>query len=408
MKKTFISLSMMLIVILALTGCYEWPDNIFDPDDTGLTTPTITGVDKTTLLGGIDQLTITGSGFGTVANEVLIYFKKGTTVGRGRALNVTDTEIIVEAPAVYSDSLEIWIDRRGCFEYAKFTSSLITIESGIKALPIVTVQPLNQVAINEDGDIIVALGSSFDVLSFTIDDSLTTIAGVSFSNSLNILAVRTTGDDIYYTLREYIVKYDGAKDRNKVNAAKNNLNDFAFANNNKIYLVAANYIYSTDHDMSNAADAVVDTNYNYTKCEVYDGNLYVASTYVGGDTLRANEKAIMTYPINTNGSLGTGEMLINWTEDFAGSIIKGLSFDANGTMYVATSTSTPIYVFEPVAGSYADGSISLLYPVLLNQAIISMRWDSGDYMAFIAKDASGARTVYRLKMIETASPNYIP
>ncbi|MEA2078098.1 MAG: IPT/TIG domain-containing protein [Candidatus Marinimicrobia bacterium] len=408
MKKTLMSLSLILIVVLALTGCYEWPDPIWNPDDTGLPTPTITGVDVTTLMGGIDNITITGTGFGDVKEEVLVYFKKGTTVGRGRTLTATNTQLVVEAPATYSDSLEIWIDRRGCFEYAKDTTNLITINAGIKSLPIISTSPLIKVGINENGDIIVAQGSNQSVISVTVDDSISTIPGVAFSNSLNILSLRTKGTDIYYTLREYLVKYDGALTRFKVNANKENCVDFAFADNNKVYIVGNGFIYSADDVLASSTLALDDTDYNFTKCDFYDGKLYVASTYQGDDTLKTNEKAIMAYPVNTDGTLGTAETIINWTDDFAGSIISNITFDADDRMYVATLTRTPIYVIEPVAGSYADGNISLLYPVLLNDNIISMRWETGDYMAFLAEDNDAMRTVYRLNMLETASASYIP
>ncbi|MDZ7822302.1 MAG: IPT/TIG domain-containing protein [Candidatus Marinimicrobia bacterium] len=237
MKKTFMSLGLVLIVILALSGCYEWPDPIYDPDEEGLPVPTISSVDKTTLLGGIDQLTITGSGFGTVEEEVLVYFKKGTTVGCGRTLNVTDTEVIVEAPAVYSDSLEIWLDRIGCFEYAIYDETPITVEKGLASIPIVTPLTFNKVAINENAEMTVALGSSADMFHISADDSVTTISDVSFSNSLNVLSLRTKGSDIYYTLREYVAKYnDGSLDRSAVNGDKNPLNDFVFASNGRSLL----------------------------------------------------------------------------------------------------------------------------------------------------------------------------
>ncbi|MCF7832610.1 MAG: IPT/TIG domain-containing protein, partial [Candidatus Marinimicrobia bacterium] len=329
MKKTLMSLSLILIVVLALTGCYEWPDPIWNPDDTGLPTPTISSVDVTALLGGIDNITITGTGFGDAADEVLVYFKKGTTVGRGRTIAATNTELIVEAPATYSDSLEIWVDRRGCFEYAKYTTNLITISSGLNMIPLVTESPKIKIAINESGDMWVALGANKNMFFITADDSVTLVNDVSFSGTMNVLAMRSAGSDLYYTLREYIVKYDGAVDRHKVNPDKNPLNDFAFANNGKIYLVSENKIYSTDHDMTNEAVAILDTNYKYTKCEVYDDKLYTASTYVGGDTLRSLEKSIMAYPINTDGSLGTVEEIINWTDDFAGSIISSITFDSD-------------------------------------------------------------------------------
>jgi IPT/TIG domain-containing protein len=418
MKKTLMSLSLILIVVLALTGCYEWPDPIWNPDDSGRAVPTISSVSTTTLRGGIDNLTITGSGFGTVAEELLVRFKNGTTVGTGRVISATDTEIIVEAPAVYSDSLEIWIDLRGCFEFAKFNSSLITISSGLTALPIISSSPLNEIGINENGDIIVALGSNKNVISVTVDDSISQISNVVFASSLNVLSLRTKGNMIYYTVREMLVDYDGTSwKRHKVNDTKNNLNDFAFANNGKVYCASREYIYSTDHDLGGAVDdkntligtdAVYDTTLNFTKCEVYDDKLYVAATYVGPDTLRTNEKLILSYDINTDGTLSGKTIVINWTEDFAGSIISGITFDSSDKMYVATETRTPIYVIDPVAGSYADGNITLLYPVLLKDEIISMRWDAGGYMGFIYSASDGTRTANRLEMVATASPSYIP
>jgi len=407
MKKTLMSLSLLLIVVLTLTGCYEWPDPIWNPDDSGLPTPTISSVDVTELLGGIDNITITGSGFGTVADEVLVYFKKGAMVGRGRTLSTTDTELIVEAPATYSDSLEIWIDRRGCFEYAKDTTNLITISKGMNTLPITPPSALNKIAV-DNGNILVAYGTSMDMLHVSDIDTVTTFSGVSFAATQPVLSLKMKGSDVYYTLSYYMVKYDGSVNRVKINSDKYPSYDFSFANNDRVYMTGLNNIYSMHHDLSNPTSALEDLDYDYKKCEVYDSKLYVSAIYTGDDTLRTNEKLILAYPINTDGSLGTGETIINWTEDFAGSEIVDIVFDTEGKMYVATKTRTPIYVIEPAAGSYADGSVKLLYPVLLKNTIFSMSWESGSYMAIITEGTDGSRTAYRLKMKETPSTSYLP
>ncbi len=407
MKKTLMSLSLILIVVLALTGCYEWPDPIWNPDDTGLPTPTITGVDATALTGGIDNITITGSGFGDVANEVLVYFKKGTTVGRGRTLTATNTQLVVEAPATYSDSLEIWIDRRGCFEYAKYTSSLITISEGMNALSLMPPAPVSKIAIDNE-NILVAYGTAKDMLHISDLDSVTTMVGVSFAATQKVLSMKMKGTDVYYTLSYYFAKFDGAVTREKINTDKVSCLDFSFANNNRVYFTASNNIYSMHHDLSNASAAVEDENYDYEKCEVYDGNLYVSATYVGTDTLRTNEKLILAYPVNVDGTLGTPVTVINWTDDFAGSEIVDIVFDTDDRMYVATKTRTPIYVIEPLAGSYADGNIKLLYPVLLEDEVVCMSWETGTDMAVITENADGMRTAYRIKMLEMPSASYIP
>lgn len=407
MKKTFMSLSLILIVILALTGCYEWPDPIWNPDDEGLDAPTITGVDVTTLFGGIDNITISGSGFGNVPEELLVYFKKGSTVGRGRTLSATDTEIIVEAPPTYSDSLEIWIDRRGSFSFAKYTDELITINEGMVILPVVAPATLTKVAV-DDGNVLISYGTSKSMFHVSADDSITTWANISFAGTQPVRSLKMKGTDVYYTLSYYMAKHDGSVTRTKTNSSRDANDDFAFANNGKIYMTGALGLYSMAHDLTGAETALEDTNYAFKKCEVYDDKLYVSATYIGGDTLRTNEKLILAYPVNTDGSLGTGETVINWTEDFAGSEIADIVFDSDGKMYVATVTQTPIYVIEPVAGSYADGNIKLLYPVLLEENIVSMSWDSGDYMAIITEDADLVRQAYKLKMTATPSPSYMP
>ncbi|MDZ7822301.1 MAG: hypothetical protein U5N26_11170 [Candidatus Marinimicrobia bacterium] len=169
-----------------------------------------------------------------------------------------------------------------------------------------------------------------------------------------------------------------------------------------------NNIYSTNHDFSGETPAVQTEDFNFKQCAFYDGKLYVSSVYTGSDTLRSNEKAIMAYPANGDGSLGAPETVINWTEDFAGSVISGITFDADGKMYVATQTRTPVYVIDPVGGTYDGGDISLLYPVLLDQKIVSMNWESGGYMAYIGEDSEGTRNIFRLKMLPQPSPSYIP
>lgn len=407
MKKTLLSLSLILIAVLALTGCYQWPDPIWNPDQEEPPVPTITGVSSTTLLGGMENLTITGTGFGTDVSKLVVHFKKGSTTGIGRTLSATDTEIVVEAPAVYSDSLEIWLDKIPCWRFAKYTDNLITINQGVKAIPIITTRTLDKVAINENNDITVAMGGTMDML-LVEGDSISTISGASFSDSKPVLGMKTKGSIIYYSLLYRFARYDGSVYKVNVNAPKLNCNDFDFANNGKIYFTAENNIFSLNHDMTTAETPLTDLDYNYKKCQVYDDKLYVTATYLGDDTLRTNEKLILAYPVNTDGSLGAEEVVINWTEDFAGSVISDITFDANGSMYVATRTSTPVYVIEPVAGSYADGNIRLLYPVLLNDMVNSMSWENGSNMAIIAEDGDGIRTVYSVPMLVGPSASYMP
>lgn len=407
MKKTLFSLSLILIAALALTGCYEWPDPIFNPDEEEPPVPTITGVSATTVLGGMESLTITGTGFGTDATKIIVHFKKGSTTAIGRTLSTTDTEVVVEAPALYSDSLEIWLDKIPCWRFAKYTENLITIEQGVKAIPIITTKTLDKVAINENNDIYVAQGGSKDMLLIE-GDSISTVVGASFSDSKPVLGMKAKGSSVYYSLLYRFAKYDGTIERVDVNSPKLNCNDFDFANNGKIYFTADNNIFSLNHDLSTQGTPVTDLNYLYKKCQVYNDKMYVTATYDGDDSLRTNEKLILAYPINTDGSLGTEEVVINWTEDFAGSEISDITFDANGSMYVATKTSTPIYVIEPVAGSYADGNIELLYPVLLNDKVNSMSWEVGSSMAIITEDGDGIRTVYTVPMLVNPCPSYMP
>mgnify|MGYP000628007727 CR=1 FL=1 len=418
MKKTLMSLSLILIAALALTGCYDWPDPIW-VDGPGATVPTITGVSSTTLLGGIENVTISGTGFGTVAEELLVYYKKGTTVGRGRTLSATDTELIVEAPAVYSDSLELWIDKRGCFEFAKYDTILTTITEGVNSAPIIAVNPLVQVAINESGNMIVAEASSKNLREYTMEDTLNVFASVVFSNAKNVDALRAKGTTVYYSLREYVCTVnDGvfvkATDRHKMNSDKEYCYDILFADNNKAYFPSNGKIYSGEADLSATGATLEDANFAFGKGNFYDGKIYMAATYLGVDTLlssdslKTGEKVIAAYAVNADGTLGNVEIVINWTNDFAGSTIADITFDNEDRMYVATVTQTPIYIIEPLAGAYNDGNVSLLYPVLMDEMVVSMNWDAGDYMAVITENADGARTAKRIDMTKTASPSYIP
>lgn len=421
MKKASLSLILIFALILGVTGCYEWPASIYQPGD-GDTVPTISGLSATSLYGGIDQVTISGSGFGTERDEVIVYFKKGTTVGRARTLSVADDAVVVEAPVVYSDSLETWIDKRGCFTFAKDTVNLVTILNGMNAVGVDTANGY-ATPISAEVPNCVAVGSS--------DDVYVDVAGKAFSHILpdrsrnedqeaisdkDITGMKLTTTDLYYTVAYYLVKHsiaDGSTVKTKKPDGKKYYYDFDFADNGFTYLCGDDGILSVASDFTSASTPVMtaaETDYEMSACAVFGSDLYAAGKYVGIDSLQLGINKIWKYAINADGSLGAKTIVIDWDTQFAGSNVTGIAFADDGKMFVSTATTTPIYAISPIGGSYADGTITLLYQLLLDQKVLNISWDNTTTMGIVFASSTDpvVKSVYNLKMQDSPSPYYAP
>ena len=100
----------------------NYPENIWDENDQGNASPSISSVEPEAAFAGIDTLTINGQNFSENTSENLVYFNNML----GEVINATSTSLRVITPNLVSDSVKIRVAVQGAFLFADH-SSLYTL-----------------------------------------------------------------------------------------------------------------------------------------------------------------------------------------------------------------------------------------------------------------------------------------
>ena len=89
----------------------NYPENIWDENDQGNPSPSISSVEPDAAFAGIDTLTISGQNFSENTSENLVYFNNML----GEVVNATSTSLSVITPNLVSDSVQIRVAVQGAF-----------------------------------------------------------------------------------------------------------------------------------------------------------------------------------------------------------------------------------------------------------------------------------------------------
>ena len=104
----------------------NYPENIWDENDQGNASPSISSVEPEAAFAGIDTLTISGQNFSENASENLVYFNNML----GEVVNATSTSLSVITPNLVSDSVQIRVAVQGAFLFADHLS-LYTLTAAV-------------------------------------------------------------------------------------------------------------------------------------------------------------------------------------------------------------------------------------------------------------------------------------
>ena len=104
----------------------NYPENIWDENDQGNASPSISSVEPEAAFAGIDTLTISGQNFSENTSENLVYFNNML----GEVINATSTSLSVITPNLVSDSVQIRVAVQGAFLFADH-SSLYTLTAAV-------------------------------------------------------------------------------------------------------------------------------------------------------------------------------------------------------------------------------------------------------------------------------------
>lgn len=384
--------------IMILMGCQiDATESLYDPDAPEGSTPEINSVSPANgALAGVGEVTITGNNFSSNTDEVMVFFNSL----KGHVLEASTTQLVVRAPNVFGDSIQIKI--------AIHKTELFSNIYIYKLRP----------AVDEIGNLM------DDDVGFGIATDMTGNLYVSFSDK-EIKKIMPSGETSTFVPNTTFLKANNMKmgPDNTIYAAvaagrikkiatidadckegtftsiPASPRDLDFDANGNIWVAADGDIYLVKPDKSKTKITSFPVLLRFLR--VFNG--YV---YMGGKDETTEEAKIWRAEIHGE-QLGDAEVVLDvaaagWLE---GSNIYCITFTGDGEMLLGTDHSPDaIFVYREV-----DGSHNLLYPGLIESTIYSMSWDEGNFLyvvrQFEGEDGNTSK-ILRLDMAQEGAPYF--
>ena len=396
----------------------EEPDGIFDPNATAAPDPVITSVTPPdSAYGGADErytVTIVGQYFGDNADEVLVNF--GSKLGE--IVSHSETELVVTPPANFADSLRIKISKFG--SNASWEFGTYEQPSG-DFHPYKLLNPVEKIAgfdayklpqsICVDGAGNVFVTHDKVIEKVTPDGTITKI-GELRGKTTTRLHVGPDGA-LYYTYSTNIMKVDTATFTHTYKKLSESALDMEFDQNDNLYAIDANTIYSVDVStmvptgLVTLNDEFPDT--SLITMRVFNNDLYLAGTV--NDSIAGMTRYIWKVALDvTNGTI-TGDFVevLDWSAtDYDDISVTNITFDSNGQLLVG-STNHSIVAIDPNSGDYMTGTMKQMYKDIIGDKYVHrFYWGPNDYLYISTYNLSDTENaeVLKVNMFGTGAPYY--
>lgn len=403
-NKLISAMSLMFISILMMVGCKpdtepSLTDLSGDKGEPAIITSALSssGVTAGTATGysGVTEVTIKGGKFLTNAEDNSVYFGSA----KAEVLSATATELVVKAPIIYGDSLNLKISKPRVEEYSN--AVLFKLTSAVNEYyPFLANQVPYSVTSDLAGNIYFSLVESSKGIGtwmITADSSkLVNYAPRSGETFFNDLKYHADGYLIGVYGNKAMFKIEsGTKPKVFVNTKNNDIKlttlDFdekhtiwASGKGGKIVSVKPNKSFK----LFDYADDIV-------AVRVFNNNLYAISGNIG-------KQNVVRFPIISADSLGSVETVFAFSKSVGDPTIiaNSLTFSQTGNMYIATNASDGIMVVYP------NGAFGSWYKNLILPEIISLTWTTGTE-AFVTRksvDGISTQTILKIDMERLGAP----
>ncbi|MAV70435.1 MAG: hypothetical protein CMG04_06720, partial [Candidatus Marinimicrobia bacterium] len=132
---------------------------------------------------------------------------------------------------------------------------------------------------------------------------------------------------------------------------------------------------------------------------VFESHVYVAGNYSGEEDDVPSIGVWRNQILNTDGSLSEKEIVLNWVEVSNGSSnITAITFDENGTMYIASDANIALATYS------TEGVFNELYSKIIFPPIAKMIWGNHNFLYLNYRGEP--RAVYRIEMDINGAPYY--
>ncbi|MEE9432414.1 MAG: IPT/TIG domain-containing protein [Melioribacteraceae bacterium] len=398
MLKDLVKIFLLFSVFLfSFWGCEnEYPDSIYNPDETFKPNPTINTISPDLAFAGVDTIDIMGTNFSTNPSEIKVFFNGE----KGEIVSSTANLVRVIPANIIGDSIKIQLRVTGALEYAEYKSyklEPITIEYGVFD----HFDDAYGLAVDLNENVYVSLFGNKLIQKITPDLERNDFA-IILRDKTSQMKMGPDGSIYYLFGLKFMLRIlpDGSKDELFAILPGSaydldfdeNLNIYSGGSGNAIYKTTLNKDITT---VKQYPDVFVHA------VRVYDGYLYVAGSYSGADDSHVVEGVWRNQIVEGADSLGDTELVFDFGSVFVGKQILSMIISDDGNIYLGTNGDEGIYVIKN------DGSFGALYPGVLGPNIYAMTWGNSDFIYVTRKsDVDDNNRILRINMRKKTAPYY--
>ena len=411
LSRSYIMMIGFIAIILLLYSCEnDYPDSLWDPNYTAKPDPQISSIQpEQNAFAGIDEITIIGQNFSTVMEENLVNFN-GVSA---ELLSASNTELVVKAPNVVSDSILVQVSVRGAVLFGEFfpyplQSAIINVGDfdqnddtyAIEYNPADTSLYVSLLVDNTGGkNKIVRISSDNERHDYskTLLDKASAMrfgpdGSIFYANALNVLCRVPAGGENPATAGQiFSILPDAVFDLD----LDENFNIFCAGSGGDIYRVKSD----------NGGDILTAATYesfNVRALRVYDGYVYVAGNYSGDEPTVPTQAIWRNEIISDDGELGSNELYYDWAGGpYSTSEMRTITFSIDGNAYIGTNGPEAIVILQP------GGSIETLYPGVLSPVSYYLTWGDGVFLYVNRRSiAVEDRAILKINVLKEGAPYY--
>lgn len=377
------------------------PSDIWNPNDSGYATPFISNIyPSDSAYSGSDRIKISGGNFKNNKDSIFVYFNTGLA----EILSVDDSTISVIPPNVISDSVKIKVAVQGAFSFGYYSKNYILFPRIIKYG---SFDAIDESVWGLASDAYENLYVGLSIFPEGKIDKLTAPLGNREEGFINAVlqtpySMRIGPDNsIYYVdgANPYIVKQNLSTGVPSYNTLPSIVSDLDFDQNGNLYCGGSGQsLYKVDSDLSSIIVADY-ANISIKAIRVFENHVYVGGNYSGEENNVPLIGIWKNQILNSEGSLSEKEIVLNWVELSNGSSnITGITFDENGTMYIASDANIGIATYS------IDGVFNELYSKIVFPPMAKMVWGNDNFLYLNYRGEP--RAVYRIEMDINGAPYY--
>ena len=373
----------IICVFLILFSCEDpnYPENIWDEEDQGKSTPFITDIQPSDgAFAGIDTIIITGQHFSENISENLVFFNGMT----GTVVHATTTSLNVVTPNLISDSILVRVAVQGAFLFAEYDVSYSLSAAVLDYGPFDQFTDIFSLDLDRQENLIVSMDGSPNAEFWIIDTNQDSAVWSGALAKASGMKLGPTGSIYFVNYQRFLYKDEQGtpKENSEIFKRLNgNATDLDFDVNGNLYVGGTGStidvvdIYDDGGLTSGVTEGKNLDTLDIISLKVYNDYLYVLTTTISSD------QAIYRIPILDNfGALGDLELVFDWS-GYTNKQSSALCFtlSESGDLFVGSDADTQPLTF------IQDGYPSGFYSSILTAPISYLAWGNGYYLYVINK-----------------------